>query len=514
MIVVELTAAIDAAGATKTFYLSTDPFVTTPSDTPANTEFLAVLVNPGSFGTSVFTDGRTGGGATLQNGEMIVSNMDGSFDPWQFYSFDGRQITVRMGEPSGGYPGSMVTLFKGTVEAVELTWDSVVIRVMDLQRSLQVPLLPNTYGGTNSLPNGIDGTANDIKGQKKPRVYGLVYNIQPQAVNTSLLIYQVSDRAVQAIDAVYDRGVALAQGSDFATNALLQAATGLSAGTYYTCKAEGLFRLASTPAGYPTADVTEGASASLRTPAQVLSRMATDAGLTTVSSDITSLDNLTSTSGTSWECGVYVTDDVTFEDAMNQVSTGFMVAYYFDALGRYRMGMLVAPSGIPSLYITEDVVLPGIERVTPPEMAVPPWAVIFKHTKIWTVQDTDLAGSVSAASRAFLADEYRTVRSEDAAVKTKYLLAQEYEVYSLMADRSNSGWAATQGARVRDLLKGAPNMFRVPVPLDIIQGASYKMLDVVSLTISRFSMSGGKLFLLLGIDLELADNTAILTLWG
>jgi len=99
-------------------------------------------------------------------------------------------------------------------------------------------------------------------------------------------------------------------------------------------------------------------------------------------------------------------------------------------------------------------------------------------------------------------------------VKTKYLLAQEYEVYSLMADRSNSGWAATQGARVRDLLKGAPNMFRVPVPLDIIQGASYKMLDVVSLTISRFSMSGGKLFLLLGIDLELADNTAILTLWG
>lgn len=513
MIVVELTAAVDAAGTLQTFYMSTDPFVSKPTDTPTNTEFRGTLQNPGSFGTSVFTDGRNGGAATLQYGEMVLENVDGIYDAFKTYSFDGRPITVRLGDPTTAYPGTMTTIFKGTVEAVELTWGSVIVRVMDKQRSLQIPMLPNAYLGNNGLPNGIEGVAGNIKGRKKPRVYGKVYNVQPECVNTSLLIYQLSDRAVNSIDAVYDRGVALAFSTNYTTNALLQAAGSPAAGSYHTCLAEGLFRLGATPAGYPTADATEGASASLRTPAQILSRMATDAGLTTVAGDITAMDALTVTAGTPWECGIYVTESMTFEDAMNAIAKSVNAAYYFDGSGNYRMAILSAASGTAVITITEDLVLPAIERITPPSKAIPPWAVVLHHSRIYTVQDTDLAGAVTAVQRAFLADEYRTVRSEDSAIKTQFLLAEEFEAWTQLSDQTGAT-ALVEAARRLGLYKVNPEMYKVPVPLDTIQGTTYKMLDVVSLTVSRFSLSGGKLFRLLGVDLELADNTAFLLLWG
>lgn len=511
MIMVELTGAVDALGTTQVFYLSDDPFVTTPSDTPANTEFRNALVNPGSLGTSVFGDGRTGGGATIQVGEIQVANLDGEFDAWKDYSFSGRDITIRTGDPSTGYPGTSTIIFKGTVEAVELTWDTVVIRMMDKQRSLQVPLLPNSYGGTNALPNGVDGAANDIKGQKKPRVYGTVYNVQPQFVNTSLLIYQLSDRAVTSISAVYDRGVALTAGADYATNALLQAAAGLTAGNYYTCKAEGLFRLGSAPAGYPTADASSGASASARTPAQILKLMAQDAGYTVNAADVTAMDALTQTTGTPWECGIYVTDDVTFEDAMNQIAQSVGAVYYFDAVSQYRMGVISAPAGAPVLYVDEDLTLPGIERLTPVEMSTPPWAVTLQYGKVYTVQDTDLAGAVSNTRRAFLADEFRRSRVEDSSVKLKHLLAEELTQTSLLIAEAP---AAVESARRLALFSIAPEMYQVPVPLDIIQGTSVKLLDVISFTMDRFDLEAGKSFLLLGLDLELADSKAVLLLWG
>lgn len=51
-----------------------------------------------------------------------------------------------------------------------------------------------------------------IKGKPRPLCFGKVKNIQPVLVNPSRLIYQVADSPVASVDAVRDRGVALAVG--------------------------------------------------------------------------------------------------------------------------------------------------------------------------------------------------------------------------------------------------------------------------------------------------------------
>src|SRR3990170_4071395 len=126
MILIELTAAIDAAGTTQTFYVSTDSFITEPTDTPANTAFTPCLIAPGSLGMHAFADGRTGGATRLETGEIVIVNVDGQFDAWLNYSFDGRAVTIRNGT-SGAYPGAFPVVLTGTVESIEADWRRITI---------------------------------------------------------------------------------------------------------------------------------------------------------------------------------------------------------------------------------------------------------------------------------------------------------------------------------------------------------------------------------------------------
>ena len=47
MIVVELTAAVDDAGGTRTFYMSDRAYTTGPTDTPPNVSFETRVMDPG-----------------------------------------------------------------------------------------------------------------------------------------------------------------------------------------------------------------------------------------------------------------------------------------------------------------------------------------------------------------------------------------------------------------------------------------------------------------------------------
>src|SRR5690606_28518800 len=114
------------------------------------------------------------------------------------------------------------------------------LRLYDRRLELDKPVQTNRYGGTTTA-GGIadhlaDGTA-DMKDRPKPFVCGKVLNIAPITVNPFDLIYQVSDGEVSAIT-VYDGRVALTLTEDYATVALLQAAT-IPPGKYGTCLAEG-----------------------------------------------------------------------------------------------------------------------------------------------------------------------------------------------------------------------------------------------------------------------------------
>jgi hypothetical protein len=508
MLLITLNAAIDAAGTTSAFYVSTDRFITSGSDTPAHTAFDPRVVVPGSIGFHVYSDGSTGGQSRLEVGEIVLANADGELDSWLDYSFDGREVVIRSGE-TGAYPAAFPAVLTATVESLQATWDKIIIRLRDKQWMLRLPALTTTYAGNNSLPNGLEGTADDLKGKVKPKTYGKVFNVSPPCVNTSKLTYQVNQGAVASIDAVYDNGVALTPGTNHADSATLQAAT-VSASTFDTCLAEGYFRLGTSPVGEITADVTQGAAASNRTVAQIIKQLALDAGVASGdinSSDVTALDTANSN-----VVGIWLDDgSTTFSAAMDQIAASIGAWYGFDTSGDLRMGQLTAPSGSPVTTLYDFDIYDNIERRAARDSGIPIWKLTINHSKIWTVQPSGIATSVTAVRRAYLSEQYRSSVSTDSSVKTQWMLAGSMEVSGLLTSSAN---ADTEAARQLALFKVRRDIFDVTVNLDVVTSNNLKMMDVIRVELDRFGMGSGKDFRIIGMAYDLENSSVRLSLWG
>lgn len=190
---------------------------TLPSDTPANTHYQVRIATTVKLTRQMF-DGQTSGlradpRTQVGYGQLELTNDDGALDALfgdGTVSFREREIRLLLVE--AGQPYSSATLlFVGAISQVALTSDVVTVFIKSRDYELDSPHLTTTFAGNNSLPNGLEG-ASDLQGKVKPRVYGKVFKVAPPQVNTSRLIYQLSDGALQSIDAVYDGGSALTAG--------------------------------------------------------------------------------------------------------------------------------------------------------------------------------------------------------------------------------------------------------------------------------------------------------------
>ncbi|HYE46213.1 MAG TPA: hypothetical protein VEA44_10625 [Caulobacter sp.] len=507
MITAEITAAVDGAGTLRTFYAADAGFVTEPTDTPANTAFAASLTDPGSIAVTAFGDGRTGGATRLALGEMRLANVDGQYDGWLDFAFDGRPVVLRRGATAGAYPGSMQAVFTGTIEALTVTTKAVVVRLRDKQLIFDRKALPNTYAGSNIAGNGIEGGPDDIKGQSKPRLFGYGFYLPAPCVSPQKAVYQPNDGPLFSIDAVYVAGDALTNAGDYPDSPSLLAATLTPGPTFVTCLAEGLFRLAADPGGKSVrCDAVQGGTPDVRTAGQILKALALMAGLDPAeisTEDIAALDAANSSG-----IGLWITGDQTFTAAMDAVS-GSVGAYYgFDGPGHLRMARLEAPVGSPVLEIAENKILGNFERRPASDGDIPTWSYTIRHSRIWSI-DTDIAGSVPPGRRAYLANEYRAERAEDPLIRAKHLLATEGSADTLLV----SG-AAEEAARRLELHKVRRDFFDVVVPDEVLNGVALKIMDLVLLRARRFGLAGGRLFRVLGITPQLSKGRTTLTLWG
>lgn len=502
IIAVELTAAIDAAGTVQTFYLSTDELNTLATDTPPHTSFETRLLDAGSIGIHVFSDGRTAGKTTLETGEIIINNIDGQLDAWHNYSFDGRPVIIRKGPPGAAYPSGFITLLNGTAEALEGDNEKLIIQLRDQSYIFDKPLSQNTYGGTNVLPDGIDGTADDIKGQRKPIIYGKVFNFSPAQVNTSRLIFQYNDGPGANLDAAYDRGMELTRGADYTSQSDMET-NSPPAGEYRVWPDGGCFRLGSKPSGQVTVDVTQGAAVGNRTTAQILKQIALDAGLAEASinaADVAALDVANSA-----VVGIAIKDETVLQ-ALDAVASSIGAYYYIDRLGQLRVGQLTAP-GEPAASFY-DYNIKNIERRPSKDVNIPAWRITIKHTHNETVQNTDLAGGVNDARRSWLAQAYRTESDSGIDIKTQWLLAREIEFDSRLTNASD---ALAEAARRFNLYKVKRDIFDITVPLSDFNQA---LMDTVEINYARHGLSVGRAFRVIGYSINTIEHNSILTIWG
>lgn len=475
------------------------------------------ILQPANLSRTMFSSGTTAGAVQVGYGELRLANIDGGLDSLVGYGFAGRPFKLLIGDSAAPY-ASFVAVLVGTMEQAGFSIDEVTIRLRDKLAVLEArPASPGKYGGTNALPAGVDGTADDIKGNNKPRVWGRVLNITPATVNSSRLIYQVSDSAVSAIPAVYDNGVLLTAGTAYTSQADMEA-TAPAAANYRAWPAGGMFRLGSSPAGQITADVTEGAN---RTAGQLLSAMAQGPG-GLGAGEVSAADAAALDAAAPDELGLFVTGDESTRSAMEQIANAAGAWFGFDRLGVLRMGRLTAPAGTPAVTLkrlgvgavaeADSVDILGIERLPSDDVGrgVPAWSVTVRHSRNWTVQSS-VAGSVTAARRAFLGDEWRASSSTASAVLLQHPLAPDLTFESLLLSDTA---AAAEAARRLALYSVRRDSLRVTVRLDEVLVGAVDLGAVVRVLLPRFGYDLGRLMIVIGMEYDAAGNVADLELWG
>jgi hypothetical protein len=490
-----------------TRYFSNEAFVTGASDTPAHIAFEPRIQQPALMRRDVFAAGQTFGASRVGYGELVLNNTDGGLDALLDDAMDGRRLIVRAGEPGTPYPAAWITVLTATMDAPAIEWSRVSIRLRDRLIDLQQPLQATLYAGDNALPDGLEGTEDDRKGQPKPLVYGQVANIAPPIVNTSRLIYQVNDGAVNTISAVYDRGVALTVGAAYASQAAMEA-DAPAAGSFRAWLAGGYFRLGSSPTGTLTADVTQGAAASNQTAAQVMKAVALRAGIAIgdiVSADVTALEAANSAT-----VGLWLPNETSALAAMDAVANSVGAWWGFDTLGKLRMARMTLPSGTPAVVLDRDAVQKlDLQATASGDRNIPPSSIEIRYARNHTPQD-DLAGSVTDERRAWLKEEWRTVTAAGASL-TVHPLAEPLIMETLLVAAAA---AQTEATRRAALFGNRRDRVVVGIRLDFARLLALDLGVVVRIAVPRFGYDAGKLFRVIGIQTDLRRNRAELTLWG
>lgn len=495
-----------------TFRFATEAYITSPSDSPANTIYEPRIVDPGSFSANLYNAGQTGGSASIGFGDLIIANADGAFDAWFDYGFDGRRIEIKLLASTAAAFSSAVTVFKGTIETIDTTdaWKTLRVRIFDNRLTLDKPLQTNRYAGTTlGAGNTAEGTE-DLRDQPKPLAFGSVFGVRPYAANPFEGVFQVADNAVNGIQ-VYDGGSPLTGIGNYGSLSALIAATVLP-GRYATCLALGLFRITRS-AFQLTADVQEGALWYERNVAFLVRRMLQRAGLTTADySDVSlnALNNLNSA-----ECGIWIDSDQHILDAVQQVlnSVGAWIAP--NANGVLEVGRFDAP-GTPVTTLTmDDIIRPdnmSFEVTNDPGRGVPVWRVVVRYKRNYT----PLSGSEVAKCtqqnedyKAYLATEWRERKAEDAAIKTKYKNAGELTIETCLTQPSD---ALAEATRLLSLYKARRD--RVKVVLWAERGAGIKLNDTVTVQVPRFGYGAGRPMRVIGRDENRAENIVTLDLFG
>ncbi len=281
-------------------------------------------------------------------------------------------------------------------------------------------------------------------------------------------------------------------------------------GTYKTYAAGGYFRLGSSPAGTVTADLTQGASSSDRTAAQVFKNLLTRAGFSSsdyAAADITALDTQNSS-----VIGYWTDEETTFADALDEVASSVGAWWGPDKNGIYRIKQFgEIPAGADYSLTANDMIKP-LERVQTQDQGkgIPVFASIVRYLKNHTVQTTDLAAGVEDTRKAIVGKEWREASYTDSTVQTRNLLAEQIEEDSLLIDETS----ATSEATRRQKLRGRK---RDRYVLTVPGNSDTERIDLgetVRITHARYGLSGGASFRVISVEPDAKSRSITLGVWG
>ena len=453
-------------------------------DDPDNHFYDPRILQPGLYEAGLYA-GQVLNQSRSGFGETTLINADGALDYLADYAVDGREMVLAL----DGVPQVV-----GTVARMAFSDDEVSVVLRDPLEPLMTPHPMEVYAGNNVLPEGLEGTEEDIAGEIKPQVRGEVRNATPVLVNTAKLIYQVSSLPDCEIKAVYDKGAALTSGGAYTSLAQLQSAAP-SAGEYRAY--QGYIRVGAAPTGAVTVDAEQSAPLA----GAVAGQLAADRGWTLNSSDAAALDAL-------GRVRIYLTDETDTLSLLDRIAESIGGYLSVGATGVLRIQPLEAPA-TPALTL-HDYEIETISRSATGagDNGLPVWRVTVEADRIETVQD-DLAGNVDDARRARLSKQTRRARADDAAVRERHPLAGELTIDSVLASSSKAQSVATRLLNLLNVRRDS-----VTAEAQSVVASGFSVGASVSVVTPRLGYSTGRDMLITGYRLDAETGELNLNLWG
>lgn len=499
----------------RTLYFSSGlGFTSLPSDTPSNQTYDARLSQPIDVDRSVFALGSTGGQGKVGIGDIVIENADGDLDVMLSYAF-GRPVTVSVGEASAQSLTDFERLFLGVAEQAEFQNNTVILKVRDIESRLLLPLQDRRYGGTNVLPNGLDGLIADLAGKQRPLILGAAFNVSMVHVNTSKLIYEANSVACASVPVVRDRGVPLTSGGVYASLTDLQNdALAPAAGQYKVylgSDTEGTYvRLGSSAAGVVTADITEAN----RNAANTFNRVMTYCGLPQVTAPAIALGLKTANQA----IAIVVREDESAASVLDRALSSVGAWWTINSVGAYDMDRLERPVAPVVATFTENEIIgpPSRQATSDKSRGAPVYRVVLNYGRNHTPLDNDaLAFGVGEEERTRLNTAWRTVIKDDATVKTRNPLAVEMIIDT---DIVNVFGADQEASRLLALHSVQRHRFDITVLLDD-KSRALDLGDVIGLSHPRYGLrlvgdTQGTPFRILGVSPNARSGRVRLTLWG
>ena len=475
--VVGIGGSVFWGGETVSKMIPTPIRVATKRYTSGDLNFHARLENPANFTMQVGQDPIVGGESVASFGVVSLNNGDGLYDNRLADEWDGGLIEVRFGTADMAYEDFGI-VYSGLVG--EAVWDDQYINlsIKNNHKIFDSLVQPDTYDSTYNA---------NIQGKAIPLGYGLVRNATPVLVSATADKYQVHDGPVQSFDHVLVAGASTAAYT-----------ADISTGTFTLNLSPGADQITCDFKGYN--DV-YGYSDN---PNEIFKTVLLTKGSVTVSALDTDSFAYVSARRSSATAGLYLQGGETIKGVLDTLSLSMGAYWGVNRNNKIFIKLLQLPGTPFRSYGSEKIV--SIQRIATAPIV---WATAVSYQKIWTTQtDSELAGSVTADERSYLAEEYRTVRYGSYDLSAKHKLAREIVIFTVLDDLTS---AVTVASVISDTYQVRKDTYVVVInelTHDVEIGQTIKIAH------PRFELGSGKSFLLVGFTENIRAGTITMTLWG